>query len=937
MRLRIIGILLAILIVIPLAAIRAAVDFGQPRGIVRDIAVEPKGLSIKLRDGVKRGIVLEVGKPFTLEKLHVSERLISSIPAVGRVVSGVDEDETGVRVRFSIQIRPVLEAIEVRGNRTISTGRIEGLLGVQVGDCWDGTLLESMSRKLDETLKDNGLLDGRVAIGVEKQDESGEKLRLVVTIEEGELWRISRLEFKGVRQYHEAALRKAIAINVGDPFSLVRMEAAVKKIQGLYMENHYDEVKVSFPAIKKEEATKTIAVFIVIEEGARIFFHSEGGGLSDAALLRIIHPGPDNKYSKWFVDESVETIRNTFVQRGYFHATVRAEVVEHKENGTIDVVFRIECGPRVYLRDIKFRNHIHFSDAKLQNMMYELLGMAYKRRPFREEDFQNAVKQIPNYYRQEGYLRTTIVSAELQFPGSKSEAQAEIVIDEGERVYLDTIRIAGNRNIDQEKIFRVMGMSVGKPIDYFEADRVKSRIQALYADNGYARAAIQVDLDLKYSLRGAALDVKISEGEQYHIGRILLSGNRYTDDDVILRELTMRSGDLYTPDAITENQAELQELGLFRSVVIRELLVSEETRPVIHLMIELRERPRFVIEVGPGYGTEDGVRMILDAKYLNIGGRGRKLTLHSKVNRKLETAHNPKEPLIDGDSESRPFVERDTTLAFFEPRLFKTKWDGRLALTELKKMSPLQDDRKMSTNVGMSRRLFKNLTGDLQYRVEFSNPFNVVKQPNIDSNVGHSKRLHSVFGGAEYLHVDDFFLPSAGYTNRSGLEVFSKFLGSDADFWKADIQNTIFLPLLKVIGRRSVFAISLRAGFSATYGDSEDVPIEKNYRLGGEMTVRGFGYQTINSKNYTGGDSYFNYRLEVNVPLISDLDLMVFQDAGNIYRFNRDFNPSDLRFSMGPGLRWNTPVGPLKAGVGLILNRREGESWGSFFFGVGPA
>src|SRR5690606_29432776 len=137
------------------------------------------------------------------------------------------------------------------------------------------------------------------------------------------------------------------------------------------------------------------------------------------------------------------------------------------------------------------------------------------------------------------------------------------------------------------------------------------------------------------------------------------------------------------------------------------------------------------------------------------------------------------------------------------------------------------------------------------------------------------------------------------------------------------------------------------------YNSTLDVPVEKRFYVGGENSVRGFTEKSINSilrrrddtgklESYVreGGDSFFSFQSEFHIPLFYGIDLLGFFDGGQAFATNGDFNPFDLRFGAGPGIRWNTPVGPLKVGYGFIIQRKRfngrKEPVGSLYIGVGP-
>jgi len=188
--------------------------------------------------------------------------------------------------------------------------------------------------------------------------------------------------------------------------------------------------------------------------------------------------------------------------------------------------------------------------------------------------------------------------------------------------------------------------------------------------------------------------------------------------------------------------------------------------------------------------------------------------------------------------------------------------------------------------------------------------------------------------------LDDNFNPIRGYRTRFFGALFHSALGGDRNFWQTTLKQDFYYPIWQFQKSRTLgFAVSGNVGFSDLMNPTSEVPVQKRFYLGGENSVRGFEDQAINPRGQVGGRSYFYFQSELNIPIFSGVDLLGFFDGGNLYAENTRWRPWGLRWGGGGGLRWNTPVGPLKIGYGFNLSRHriDGkiEPVGAFYFGVG--
>jgi outer membrane protein insertion porin family len=353
-----------------------------------------------------------------------------------------------------------------------------------------------------------------------------------------------------------------------------------------------------------------------------------------------------------------------------------------------------------------------------------------------------------------------------------------------------------------------------------------------------------------------------------------------------------------------------------------------------YVLVDINEAARFRFEIGPGYGTLDGLRVTFRGTYANIAGTARRLSLFVKGNRELTGTSIPTGVF---DPKELPFIERRIVLEYFEPSLFGFPVDGRLIFGHRRENQKRFGLFSHEFSSVIDYRLSRRFIFSTHYDFELSNPFNVNIALNTAKQTDPAQKILTSIGQSVIMDFrDDTFSPTKGTKTTFEFDLYESRLGGDVNFWQTSLKQDFFYPIFEIKKKRVIgFALSLQAGFSASYNETVEVPIEKRFYVGGETSVRGFSEKSINPPAREGGDSFFSFMSELNIPVIKNFDFLVFFDGGNVYKDNTGFKPWDLRYGIGPGIRWNTPVGPLKFGYGFIIAPRTGEPIGHFYLGVG--
>ncbi len=778
---------------------------------------------------------------------------------------------------------------------------------------------------LQREIRGLGYLDAQVSI-----DTSTPVLKIGVS--SGGQYRIEKISFIGIDRIKMQTLLDSIVNKAGRPFLPSEIDNDTKKILKIYFKEGFYFAEVLKPSLQVDPKTHKVQLSWRIKEAYPMDIRFTGHRKSRKLLYEFIDR--EQTFPKWFLDEIRDTMNSQLRDEGYLKAEVKL-IKNLKEDGTEDIEINTRLRQVFHLVEPEWVGIANVSDVKrIYSKVADIQpGDSYEDINYRKilsEDFESRLFE-------NGYLDAKIRNVDFILNNEKFSAKPIIYMNEGPQYRIESSSIEGlTEQISEHQELKDLRNLI-RENDVFnlvEFDRLRKDFQRTLSNEGYLDAV--VDGSFERTSQGVAVKVKVNAGPRYKVAKVLIRGAIKTDYDVIRREVNLARGDYFEDEAVKDSVSQVLRLGIARSVDIQVLEKDVEAGEV-YVLVDLQEASRFRFELGPGYGTIDGVRGVFKATYANIGGTARRLTLYSKASRRLESESTP-DPAEYLNPESTPFIQRRISIEYFEPSLFTLPIDGRLTFTHFKEEKS-RFGEKRGFVAAVDYRLSRHWIFTTAYELAFSDPFNI-KIPAAPGDAD-SKRFTSIGEAIVMDYLDDSFNPSKGFRTRWGFDIFDSRLGGEEHFWQASMRQEVFSPLFVIKKRKMIgFALNFGLGFSESYSPSEEVPVEKRSEIGGETTVRAYGQRAINPKAFDGlerdgGNSYFFFQTELNIPIIAGFDLLGFFDGGNAYLTNKDFRPWDLRYGAGPGVRWNTPVGPLKIGYGFIIQREKDEPVGHLFIGVG--
>ncbi len=804
----------------------------------------------------------------------------------------------GVRLIFEVEEFPTIRRIRYHGNEHIWSKDIDKVFIFKKGEEFKKELITNAVEKIEDFYRKHGYKNTDVSIEVIDIPNKN-MVDINVKIKEGIPLIIKKIETP-------LDVLRVIKTQRGDVLDIERLERDIERIREYYKRQGYLRPRIG-PYVFDHGILR-----IPVEKGPllKVSF-SNNRAIKTKHLRKILPFFKDGYISEENIENAIKKIKDLYNSKGYVDTRVIASV-ERKDN-EIRLNFFIQEGERVKVGNIRFRgNSISSKD------LYGVLKLK-EGEPFDINLLSEDIDTLKNYYRNRGFLDMKI---EVKREFHNGVVDIEYFIDEGKKTVIQAIKTEGNKYFNSKQIIETSGIKLGDPFNLLEIGNARLRIIRLYRNNGFADVRVRVEHEIKGG--GAFIRFYIDEGDQYLIGKVIIKGNRLTKPKIIRREFLFEEGDIYNHDKILKVKQALYRLGIFRKVTFEDIDTGEtiDGRRIVDLILHLEESKPGSVELSLGYGDYEKFRGTIDINYKNLGGYNRQIGFKTRIS-----------------TISQRFV-----LYFREPWLFNwPNFPFKAYVFREDRKSINIDTREVMYKIskfgmvaGIEKSLTERLTVSLNYEYSSTETKDVKPGVILSKEDTGTIGIGSISPGIFYDTRDNPFDPTRGSFNSVVIKFASSLLFSEINFIKVAFKSAWFYPVYKNI----VFASALRGGVAFTLEDEKDLPLIERYFLGGRTTVRGYDQDMLGPKGEeglpTGGNIFGLINAEFRIPLGRGFSMVTFLDGGNVWRTISDIN-EDLRYTAGVGLRYKTPVGPVRIDYGHKLSRKRGESRGEVHFSFGHA
>jgi outer membrane protein assembly factor BamA len=908
-----------------------------------------------------------VGDPLSMAQVRAS---ITHIFGLGRFqdvqVEALDA-AGGVALRYNLIPLHNVERVDFRGEPrlALSAGLLRETVSNRFGAAPPVGRAPEVARTLEQLYRDRGYLNATaVPVATEKHDP--DRTILEFTIRPGRQASIANVAIEGDQPASRDQFLRGLHAVPGQVYRPdVIAEGLAKYARALRRKSRY-EATASYRATPSADLS-TVDLVIELQTGPAVSIAFEGDPLPKDKLSELVPIAREASVDEDLIEDSVQRIRSFLNQQGYWKAD--AVPARHDENGALRVVFTVHRGRQYRIAEggVEVAGNRAVAIDQLRPALLKLQANEI----FVEANLGAAVAAIAGQYQRLGYAQAK-VAATVNEVASASPAQGQvrpvITITEGPLTVIGAVTFEGNAQVPADQLRGVVTSQTGAP--YYEPRVVADREAVLleYRNRGFASANVVVTPTPTPDQTRADLKFRITEGQQTIVDHVLIVGNTRTDQRVIKRELLIQEGKPLGLEDLVESQRRLGALGLFRRIRVEEMSHGAATSDVLVTVdeaaattfsygggMEAARRLRKDAEGQARERLEFAPRGFFDVGRRNIGGRNRSADLYTRLGLR------PRDP-AEGSGKSSPFgfSEYRVVGTYREPRAIGLNADLLLTAAVEQGVRSTFNFARKGINAEMSRRLAPGIRSSARYSFgttrTFDEKLSFEDQARID-RVFPKVRLSAFSGAISRDTRDDVLDPERGTFVSAEGTLAARAIGGQVGFMKTYLQGFWFRRLPGA--RRVVFASRLAVGMSdgfpkvAQSTDSEgrpitvvveDLPASERFFAGGDTTIRGFALDTVGALNTIsasgfprGGNALLLMNGELRLPVWRDVGAAVFVDGGNVFDRTSQMDLRELRGSVGFGLRYKSPIGPIRFDVGFKLDRRPLESPRAFHFSIGQA
>ncbi|MCP3677343.1 MAG: outer membrane protein assembly factor BamA [Deltaproteobacteria bacterium] len=720
---------------------------------------------------------------------------------------------------------------------------------------------------------------------------------------------IAGIAIRGNRRVDSLAIMRAVSAEVGDTFS---PEGIGEDIKALFSMGYFEDVQAE---LVDSVSGKMLAFAVRERPYIKEIVVTGNKKLSQEKVEGVITAKENTILNRTLLQEDVEAIRALYEGDGYYLAKAAYDVTI--EESAAVVTFSIKENEKVKVRRVTIIGNKKMSDQKIKKRMetkeagfFSFLTGSGK---FNEFLFARDLDMVLDLYFNSGYIQAEVVDHRALLSEDKRWFYVTIAVSEGEQFSVGSIDITGEMVVPEEELMKEVKLIPGVVFNRKLMREGMERFREIYGDKGYAKVDINPATSLDHDSKVVNITFDIRKGPLVYIEQIDIDGNTRTRDKVIRRELEVEEEQLYSLTGIKRSRNKLRRLGYFDEVTISERPGSLEDR--LSLNIRVKERPTGQISAGFGYSSIDKFIGTVSISQNNLAGTGVKLNFSATFGGSTEQYQvGLTEPWLFDRPLSAGFDIFKNTRDFTDFTEKSTGFDLRFGF-------PLY---------------FKDTRGSLVYKneeVEISDVANTASLL-IKDQEGKSD-IRSINALVKRDSRNDAFFPTEGSTASISVEYAGGPLGGDNNFIKYIVRGKKYFPM------PWKSAIALRGEAGAVHGfDGTATPISERFFLGGINSMRGFESRSIGPQDpataeVVGGDKEALASIEFLFPLIEAQRLtgVLFFDIGNAYNTQIVFD--EVRKSAGLGVRWFSPMGPIRLEYGFNLDRRDGEQHGRFEFSLG--
>jgi outer membrane protein insertion porin family len=925
---------LGALLVCIAASLCAAQDayLGKP---VRSIEFEPAQQPLT-HEQLLAMLPIQIGGPLDPLILRQAIQRLFSTGEYAEVAVDARPAGEGVQLTFITKLNLFVGRVQVDG---VPEPPTSGQLGVATqllpGTVFTNQGLEAAVENIKDTLLRNGLYQASIQSGtallagtqdldIDFQIHAGKRAKFSAVVVEGTPERPLQ------KTIHDTGWRVPLGLFGWRQVNANRVQSGVENVRRWYEKHDHLLAKVSLIELPYHSDTNTVTPVLRIESGPAIEVQVVGATLSKGKLRSILPIYQERSVDKDLLVEGTRDLTSYLQSQGYIDAQVEFAGVRD-EGATRFLDYTVDKGDRHKLVKLELQGNHFFGNSTLrERMLITAASFSVRRGRFSAEYAARDVATIRDLYRSNGFRDVQVTSQVIDdYQGREGDMAVAIHVTEGPQWKVTSLELQGIGSSDREPILALLRSTQGQAYSDVSVANDRDNVLDYYYNRGYPSTKFEFTAQPDDAAHTVALVYRVDPGSRIFVRKIVIAGLKQTRPSLVEDRISLKPGDPLSQTELTESQRRLYDLGIFSRVdaVIQNVDGDEPSKTVLY---SLGEASRYTVNVGvgaelgriggsttsfdaPAGSTSFSPRFSLGVDRINFLGLGHTIGLQTRVSTLEQLAvFNYTIPRFQGNPK--------LTLQF--TALFDISHDIRTFSA-----------RREEGSVQLSQKVTKFTT--FQYRLVYRDVVTLgtpLITPELIPLLSQPVRVGLVGFSLIQDRRDDPLEAHRGSYTTIDLALAAKALGSQTGYGRVLARNATYYRLTKNL----VLARSLSFGVIEPYAGLEDIPLPERFFSGGSSSQRAFpdnqaGPRDLETGFPIGGNALLINTVELRFPLFgSSVGGVLFNDIGNVYtdlssisaRF-RQHNRQDFDYgvqAIGFGLRYKTPVGPLRIDLSVSPN-----------------
>ena len=731
---------------------------------------------------------------------------------------------------------------------------------------------------------------------------------------------VSDIRIEGLQRVEPGTVFASLPVRVGDTYNDEKGSGAINALfsLGLFKDVRLETNGNVLVVVVEERPTVAEVEFVGTKEFDKDTLKK---AMRDVGLVE------GRPFDKALADRAEQELKRQYINKSLYGAEIVTTVTPIERN-RVNLTFSVTEGDAAKIKEINIVGNKAFSASTLKGQ-FDLdtggwLSWYTKSDRYARNKLNADLEALRAYYLSRGYLEFRIDSTQVAISPDKEDISVTINVTEGERFVVSNVKLEGNY-LDKDDEFK--SLLTIKPGEAFNADAVAQTTKAFtdyFGNFGYAFARVESRPEIDRATNQVTLVLQADPARRAYVRKINISGNNKTRDEVLRREFRQLESSWYDGDKIKLSRDRVDRLGYFTdvNVEIQEVAGSPDQ---VDLMVSMVEKPTGSLTLGAGFSSAEKVSLSFGIKQENVFGSGNYLGIDvntSKYNRTLVLSTTNPYFTQDGISRTLDLYHRSSKPYQDQGGNYELVTQG----ASVRFGVPFSETDTVFFGGGLERTTIKPGTNMPAVYLAYAEEFGYTSLA-VPLTIGWSRDSR-----------DSALVPNSGLYQRLNTEWS---VAGDARYLRANYQIQQYIPLNK----QFTLAFNGEAGWGKGL-NGQPFPVFKNFYSGGLGSVRGFDQGTLGPRDVTGSSIGGPKKITLNAEVIAPfpgagndrtLRIFAFTDVGNVFGEDQKLTVSDLRASVGVGLSWISPIGPLRIAFANPLRKQAGDRIQKLQFQIGTS